>query len=102
MTPLSVNVITDLSFSKNKNLIIEIRSNERITLLSQYGFSDFQIQKITENLSLNIEKRTKKIVFSHVSSEFDVITCFFPSDSLMDDRSELFSGLTTHSIFLPE
>jgi leucyl aminopeptidase len=102
MTPLSVNIITDVSLSKNKNLIIEIISNDRISSLSRYGFSDLQIQKITENFSLNTEKKAKKIIFSHISPVFDTIICFFPSDSLMDDRSELFSGLTKHSIFLPE
>ena len=103
MKKFPIDIITTLtSNTEIRNLIIEIRSPERITTLIQYGFSLLQIEKITINLTLDTEKQKKTIIFSHISDTYDTITCFFPSASLMDDRASLFSTLKQSSVFSPE
>ncbi len=103
MTIFPIDITTSLqSISYAPNLIIEIRSLERISTLAEYNISSLQMKKIQENFALKDEKQKKTIVFSHIRAEYDTITCFFPSVALMDDRSDLFSWLKTESIFFPE
>lgn len=103
MKKFPVDIITTLSSNtETRNLILEIRSSERITTLTEYGFSPLQIDKIRTNLTLDTEKQKKTIIFSHISDAYDTITCFFPSVSLMDDRTGLFSSLKQSSVFSPE
>lgn len=103
MTHFPIDIITTLADNTHtKNLIIEIRSPDRIALFAQYGFSPLQIEKIQENLSLDVEKQKKTITFSHISSTYDMIMCFFPSLTLMDDRASLFSSLKQSTLFVPE
>lgn len=103
MRIIPINIITTLqSIQDTKNLIIEIRSQSRIESLYQYGFSQLQIAKIRENLVITKENQKKTMIFSHISPEYDIVTCFFPTISLMDDRAELFVGLKKDSIFAPE
>jgi leucyl aminopeptidase len=103
MKKFPIDIITTLtSNTETRNLILEIRSSERIATLTEYGLSPLQIDKITTNLTLDTEKQKKTIIFSHISDMYDTITCFFPSVSLMDDRSSLFSSLKQSSVFSPE
>lgn len=103
MKKFPINFITNLSSNtETRNLILEIRSEERIATLTEYGFSSLQIDKIRTNLTLDTEKQKKTIIFSHISDAYDTITCFFPSVSLMDDRTGLFSSLKQSSVFFPE
>jgi hypothetical protein len=79
MQKFPINIITTLPLVENtKNLILEIRSINCIENLSQYGFSELQISKIGENFITEKEKQKKTIVFSHISSEYDTVICFFP------------------------
>ena len=98
MKKFPINIITNLSSNTEiRNLILEIRSEERIATLTEYGFSSLQIDKIRTNLTLDTEKQKKTIIFSHISDAYDTITCFFPSVSLMDDRT----GLSQHIVMIP-
>ncbi len=103
MTQFPINILSSLQeVQGTKNLILEIRSTQSIVSLSQYGFTPLQIEKITHNLTLDSEKQKKTVIFSHISPLYDAVTCFFPSSTLMDDRSSLFSGLKEASVFVPE
>jgi hypothetical protein len=92
MYSFPIDIITNSHNTPDtQNLILEIRSPGRIAGLLEYGCSPLQITKIQENLSATLEKQKKTIIFSHISTEYDTITCFFPSIAVMDDRCELFS-----------
>ncbi len=102
MTTFPIEIITTVDQVISHTLVIEIRSHERISLLPEYWFSSLQINKIQENIGLSTEKKEKFIVFSHISPNFDTIICFFPGESLMDDRCDFFSTLKNATIFFPE
>ncbi len=102
MSHFPIQLITSLSGVAAHTLIIEIRSISRVQTLIQYGFSDLQIKKIWENFDLSKEKKEKTLIFSHISTTFNQIICFFPSEELMDDRSEYFQTINKEVIFFPE
>jgi hypothetical protein len=74
-----INIISSLQDTHDaKHLIIEITPSSSLEELAGYGFSPLQITKIRENITKDPDNQKKTLVFSHLSEQYEKITCFFP------------------------
>lgn len=99
---LHISLKNSIPTSKIEHLLLELRTSKSLNTLSEYGFSQMQVSKITENFKAKWEKQKRTLTFSHISDQFEIITLLFPSKDLMDDRSECFWSLKKSTVYIPD
>jgi leucyl aminopeptidase len=102
MSNHTINIENSLKKIKNPHVVVEILTKKDITQLTDIWLDSVSFGIAQKNLWKKWDSHKKSISFPVSIGKIEKITCFFPdSDHLMDDRSDLFRGLETESMFVP-